>query len=227
MTDLRTDQRRMAELVSHLVAMEGVFPYLYCDHVGLVTIAIGFLVDQRGASDAVGENIARQLATRPDVTFTRNGAAVGAADVGADWRRVKARGRTHPNSRARDYRTVAQLRISDATVRNLTNSKILTFANALYQKRPFILRHDPRVAMALVDARYNPAGVPLYTAKNPNIPKMWNALNPQHRDFNPAQGLSLFESTWATKSNVAARYIQRHFLRVQWMYFGLQDSGML
>jgi hypothetical protein len=105
--------------------------------------------------------------------------------------------------------------------------KITTFANALYTNRPFILEYDPRVAMALIDARYNPAGVPLYTGENPDIPKMWNALDPRHRDFDPKQGIALFEVIWGTKRSVPARYIRRHFQRVEWMRHGLSAMGYL
>jgi len=227
MAELMTNPDRMAELYDHLVRMESAIPYLYCDNVGLVTVAIGFLVDQRGAADSVGEGQARTLANRNDVTFTLNGAAVGANDVVNDWKRVKAYGRAHPGVGAGSYRTVAQLRISNQTMRNLTYGRVTDFANTLYSRRPFIREHDPYVAMALLDARYNPAGVALYTAQNPDIPRMWNALNPYHRDFDPNRAVELFESIWANKTNVAARYIQRHFLRVQWMRQGFEEMGLM
>src|SRR6185369_12181975 len=98
-----TNPDRMAELYDHLVRMESAIPYLYCDNVGLVTVAIGFLVDQRGAADSVGEGQARTLANRNDVTFTLNGAAVGANDVVNDWKRVKTYGRAHPGVGAGSY----------------------------------------------------------------------------------------------------------------------------
>jgi len=217
----------MAELYAHLVAFESVVPYFYCDDHHLVTIAIGYLADQSGARDDVGERLARGLAGRGDVAFTRNGVGVDAEAVVADWRRVKERGRTHPADNAADYRNVAQLRVSDQTMRNLTNTKIATFAAALYAARAFMIEYDPRVAMAIVDARYNPAQVPLYTGDVPEIPRMWNALDPRHRDFNPKQAIALFEGIWANKRSVPARYIRRHFARVQFMRRGLEAMGYL
>lgn len=227
MADVRTDPLAMATIYAHLVAFESVIPYFYCDSRQLVTIAIGYLVDQDGAADSVGEGLARTLAGRGDVTFTLNGAVVAARDVVADWTRVKTHGRTHPRDNAADYRTVAQLRVNDQTIRSLTTSKLTTFANALYRSRPFMMEYDTRVAIALLDARYNPAGVPLYTADNPDIPKMWNALDPRHRAFDPKHGIALFESIWAFKRSVPERYIRRHAQRVRWMSEGLTAMGYL
>jgi hypothetical protein len=81
--------------------------------------------------------------------------------------------------------------------------------------------------MALVDARYNPAGVALYAYSNLDIPKMWNALDPRHRHFDPTRAIALFESIWACKQSVPERYIRRHFRRVQWMRIGLSQMGYL
>jgi hypothetical protein len=217
----------MAELYAHLVLVESAIPYFYCDDHHLVTLAIGYLVDQDRAADDVGIGLARAVARRADVTFTRAGAAVDVAEVVADWQRVKDHGRTHPHDAAGDYARVALLRINDVTMRNLTTTKITTFANALYAARPFIIEYDPRVAMAIVDARYNPASVQLYTAENPDIPRMWDALDPRHRSFDPKQALALFESIWATKRSVPARYIRRHFQRVEWMRQGLSAMAYL
>jgi hypothetical protein len=225
--DLRTDPLRMAELYAHLKEMESTVPYFYCDDHHLVTIAIGYLVDQSGAADEVGAGLARALARRGDVAFTRNGVGVDADDVVADWRRVKTHGSTHPADGAPRYAAVAQLRVSDQTMRNLTNTKVAAFADQLYANRPFVVEYDARVAMAFIDARYNPARVQLYTADNPDVPKMWNALDPRHREFNPTTGIALFESIWAYKQSVPERYIRRHFRRVQWMRLGLSEMGYL
>jgi hypothetical protein len=54
---------------------------------------------------------------------------------------------------------------------------------------------------------------------------MWNALNPRHKDFNPSNAVSLFESIWAHKRSVPMRYINRHFRRTQFMRRGLSAMG--
>jgi NAD(P)-dependent dehydrogenase (short-subunit alcohol dehydrogenase family) len=121
----------MAELYAHLREMESAIPYFYCDDHQLVTIAIGYLVDQTGATDAVGQGLARALARRGDVAFARNGAGVDADAVVADWQRVKAHGRANPRDNAARFGAVAQLRISDLSMRNLVNTTIASYANQL------------------------------------------------------------------------------------------------
>lgn len=227
MADLRTDPARMAELFAHLKEMESFVPYFYCDDHQLVTIGIGYLVDQTGAADNVGEGLARALARSGDVTFTRNGVGVDADEVATDWQRVKTHGRHNPRDDARRFANVAQLRISDQSVRNLTDRTVRSFATQLYRNRPFVLDYDPRVAMAFVDVRYNPARVALYASTTPDVPRMWNALDPRHADFAPLRAIALFEAIWAHKQSVPVRYIRRHFQRVQWMRQGLAQMGLL
>jgi hypothetical protein len=221
MTDLRTDATGMAELLDHLLEREGAIEHFYCDHRGLVTIAIGYLVDSNGASDAAGKQIAHQLGSRGDVKFvTAAGAPASIAEIEADWQRVKDHGRQNPGLGARRYGAVAHLRIDRATIDTITATKIRGFLDDLYTKRPFILDHDVHVAMALIDTRYNPAGVALYGHDEPQVPKMWNALDKSHAEYNPDQAVQLFDKIWAGRAN--ERYQQRHQHRVGWMRAGLR-----
>ncbi|HKU43051.1 MAG TPA: hypothetical protein VJR89_33055 [Polyangiales bacterium] len=215
----------MRELLDHLVERESVVRYFYCDHRGLVTIAIGYLVDQEHAPDATGKRLARELARRANVTFTdSSNVRASETQVEQDWDRVKNHGRNHRGATASDFARVAQLRISSATVFAITEEIVVGFLNQLYSKRPFIIHYDPRVAMAFVDVRYNPAGVKLYDNHGP-VQQMWNALDPRHRDFNLERAMILFEQIWAGRGH--DRYSVRHYMRAKWMRAGLLASGAL
>jgi hypothetical protein len=224
-SDFRTDRAAFSEYYAHLVEFESLIQHFYCDANHLVTVGIGHLVDREGGADAVGQGLARALARRGDVAFTLRGVGVDVDAVVADWQRVKDHGRTHPETPGGRFGTVAQLRITEQSVRNLLNDKVTEFADQLYRNRPFMLEYDPHVAIALIDARYNPATIRLYEGTTPEIPKMWNALDPRHKEFNPGRAVSLFESTWAYKQSVPMRYIQRHHARTQFMRKGLGAMG--
>ena len=166
MSDLRRNALRMRELLEHIVECEGAIAHFYCDHHGLVTIGVGYLVDEAGAANAAGEDRARRLAERPDVRFSQSsGQLVTDAEVLRDWRRVKQYGVEHPGVGAAQYGAVANLRIDSPSIRNLLDTTVRAFADELYRQRPFLMSFDERVAMAFVDVRYNPARVRLYGAE--------------------------------------------------------------
>jgi hypothetical protein len=222
MTDLRTDAAGMAELLSHLREREGAVNHFYCDHRGLVTIAVGFLVDRSDGADTVGKQLARTLCARDDVGFaSATGAAATTAEVEADWQRVKDHGRAHPGIGARHYGPVARLRIDTASVDAITRTIVTRFLDDLYQKRPFVLEHDVHVAIALLDARYNPAGVRIY-GDDPRVTALWHALDPQHADFDTDRAPALFAQIWDGRGN--DRYQGRHAQRVAWMRAGLAPA---
>ena len=209
----------MSELLTHLLEREGAIEHFYCDHRGLVTIAIGILVDRDEAEDTAGKQLARDLGNRPGVKFvTKAGVTASIADIEADWQRVKSHGRANPGIGARRYGAVAQLRIDRATIDAITGTKVRTFLDDLYTKRPFVLNHDVRVAMALIDTRYNPAGVALY-GDTPQLQQMWSSLDASKTEFDPARAVQLFEQIWQNRGN--ERYGLRHKHRVAWMRGGL------
>jgi hypothetical protein len=225
MADLRANQLRMKELLDHLVERESVVRHFYCDHRGLVTIAIGYLVDQEHAPDATGKRLARELARRPRVTFAdSNGVPASESQVELDWDRVKNFGRNRRGAAASEFARVAQLRIGAATVFAITEDIVVGFLNQLYAKKPFVINYDARVAMAFVDVRYNPAGVRLYD-NHGAIQQMWNAFDPRHSDFSLERAMNLFEQIWAGRGH--DRYSVRHYMRAKWMRAGLLASGAL
>lgn len=220
MADLRLQPSCMSTFLKHLKEREGVIEHFYCDSQGLVTIAIGYLVDRRGGSRQRGLARARSLAERADVVFTRkeDEAPATVEDVQADWRRTKDFGaRIRP---ARAYREVTKLRIDEPSIDAITTTLVQGYADQLYGRRPFILGYDTRVAMALVDARYNPAGVVLYGSK---MQPFWEALDPNHRSWNLDRALQLFDQTWAGARVMERQpaYFERHQQRLAWLREGL------
>lgn len=219
MADLRLHPGCMHAFLQHLREREGVVNHFYCDSRGLVTIAVGYLVDRGQGGRQRGLSIARTLANRADVHFANkeDGSPATQEEVLADWRRAKDFG--FRVRRARAYGEVTQLRIDDPSIDAITTTVVNKFADELYRKRPFVLRHDARVAMALVDARYNPAGVRIYGNR---MLAFWNALNPNDRDFDVQRAIELFDQAWAG-SRVMERnsYRKRHQQRLQWLREGL------
>ena len=213
MPDLRHNPTRMQELIDHIRSREGSFPFFYCDSVGLVTIGTGHLVDTHSHNPADQQAVVQALFNTHGVTLLRpNGTVANFNEVWQDWQRVKRHGQTHPNLQASAYANVAQLRISNATVDGLLRGRLDGFIARMYQRRPFMLHRDERIQMAIVDARYNPAGIALYSTTPADLPRMWHALDDGHQDFDLERALQLFKRIWKGRST--ARYQQRHRLRV-------------
>jgi hypothetical protein len=218
MPDLRTNSLRMNELMHHAIHREAVAEHFYCDARGLVTIGVGHLVDARNPLD--GERLAARFARGNAMHFFRAPAAaqrgpVLADDVMRDWRRVKQYGIANPRWTDRAYERVAALRLVLPHVMSLLRDDLTTYANELFAKRPFAIHLDERIQMAIVDVRYNPAGVALYGSRNRDLVQMWNALNHTHPAFNLRRALELFTRIWMNRGgSLSSRYGQRHQLRV-------------
>lgn len=231
MADLRNNPQRMQELIVHIEAREGAFPYFYCDSHGLVTIGIGHLVDRRGATEADGQALARVLANQAGVVFRNrhNNVVASAQQIVDDWTRVHAHGQVHPGLRAADYAPVALLRISGLVARLLLHERVNGFIAQLYLNHPFAQDLEECIQMALIDTRFNPAGVSLYRNApgnnfHPDVPRMWNALNRQHADYNLGRALSIFEQIWIGRAT--PRYQQRHRQRVAMFREGVLEMLM-
>lgn len=220
MADLRTHSAGMHELLGHLREREGAIEHFYCDHRGLVTIAIGYLVDRGDVQgDHHGRQLAKELSERSDVIFRRPDHTVASeSEVEADWQRVKAHGREHAGIGARQYGAVARLRIDLAGIDAITSTVVRRFLDDLYDRKPFLLSHDVHVAMALIDARYNPAGVKLY-GDDPEMQALWHALDPARGPLDNARAAELFAHPWKDRGN--DRYRMRHAQRVAWLHAGL------
>jgi hypothetical protein len=216
--DLRTNATRMRELLDHIVAREGSIMYFYCDHRSLVTIGIGHLVDRDRATLVERQRIAQGFAATQGVEMRHKvtNALATADQIVEDWERARSYGATHTGS-ANLYAGQTLYRITDATARVLLRTRVDGFIEDLYRSRTFSIYLDERIQMALVDARFNPAGVALYrdtpgTNYHADIPKMWKALDPESLDHDYDLALKLFEGIW--KKRGTSYYQQRHKLRV-------------
>jgi len=235
MADLRNNALRMQQLIDHIVRREGIVRYFYCDSRmprGLVTIGIGHLVDAAAANINAGQALARALFNQPGVEFrhkvTRN---LGTEQqVVNDWTGVRAHGVTHPGLNSAGYAPVAQYRIADGVARMLLRRKLDHFIEQLYARRPFAIDLDERIQMALVDVRYNPAGVGLFDMADdpgdnfhPGVPRLWNALNPDSPEFDVENALLIFEDIWSNRGN--ARYRERHRQRTVMFWAGSDEMS--
>ena len=212
MGDLRSESDRRKQLIDHIAGREGNYPWFYLDGMGLVTIGKGTLVAK--------EHDARSAAAAVNFTFASNPTKIARADeVAADWRRVHDK-QDLKNKGAKAYKDVAQLRISDAAVDQLVWRELTPSVNSLYRQHAFMLQYGSRVAMALVDTRYNAAGINPYS--DPKTKKMWAALDPANDKFDPVVALEQFKSIWAHRGGkYKVRYAERHRQRVQWFRDGL------
>jgi hypothetical protein len=140
------------------------------------------------------------------------GSRATVADVVADWERVHAK----PNLSERAYANVAKLRLDDQSVNYLMMQELRRSANSLYIHHPFLVNFDSRIAMALVDTRYNPAGINPYSS--PRVVPLWAAL----RSYDLDKALMLFRTIWAGRGGKnRARYQTRHMQRVTWFAAGV------
>jgi hypothetical protein len=157
------------------------------------------------------------------------GAVASSQQVVEDWNRVHAHGQTHPALRATDYSSVAMLRISDVVAHLLLQERVAGFIAQMYLSRPFTQNLDERIQMALIDVRFNPAGVSLYQNApgahfDPDVPRMWNALNGHHPDYSLGRALALFERIWIGRAT--PRYQERHRQRVAMFREGVLEMLM-
>lgn len=204
MPNLLTDAAAMDELDRHLDDFENDIPYFYVDSEGLITIAIGEMVDQRYVPLAARRVVAHDFAVTWHTSFT-NGAGAHATppQVLADWDAVAGH-YPGPGAGAALYpdlltcATLCHLRIRDpAARRRISRSKVTTFFNELTKKKPFMMRHNTKIQMAFIDTRYNP-GTPMYSGgpHASDIRDMWNMLDPDHRSWDPEQAKETFRTTW-------------------------------
>src|SRR5687767_2700249 len=110
----------------------------------------------------------------------------------------------------------------DNVINGLAKTMVVGFLTQLYERRPYLLSYPVPCSMAMVDVRYNPAGVALYGNGN-GIPGMWNAFDPPCNDFNPVRGVGLFEQIWIGRGG--ERYQTSHYQRIRWLWEGISNLG--
>jgi hypothetical protein len=220
--DLSSNSERMAELVKHIRAREGAISHFYCDNMGLVTIGVGYLVGT--------ESDARELAVS-GIQFTHKTTKKIASrdEIVEDWKCVHDK----KDLETREYSSIAELRLSESMIDRLLMERVVIFCKALYKAKPFIQYYDPYIAMALVDTRYNSAGLhPWIKQSDKAHCEMWLHLNPcdgtgavknsstLKQDLKTA--VSDFKTAWQGRGGKNKdRYQKRHAIRVEWFNKGV------
>ena len=207
-------------LLEHVSRREGKIQHFYLCGSMLVTIGAGLML-------RTSRQAARLLS---QVTFTwkrsakrrtKRGKKATAADVIADFRRVKKSStKVKP---AKFYRPVAELRITRLGVRVLMANAIHQRAKLLHRKRPFSKDLPLSIQAAFVDVLYNPCGVKLFGTRR-RIKQMWAALDPKSptRDYRAA--LKLFARIWKGRGKrYRAQYQVRHNWRVAQFKLGVEE----
>ena len=207
--------QRMEELLSFIQGREGAIPYFYCDHRGLVTIGIGHLVDSSSSSSA-GPGLARALAAT--VQFrTASGTPATTPQVVAAWNAVKhAYNPSSPQNHG-FYASVSNLRINTHDINTLLAERVGHYVQQFSSRRPIFETLDEQIQMALIDARFNPAGVSVFGS---DVTELFNTLNYEHPEYNLERALQLFIDIWAGRGN--APYQNRHQQRINWFRNGIQ-----
>jgi hypothetical protein len=218
--DLRTNSLRMAQLISFIRSREGDFDHFYCDENGFVTIGVGYLIDSRGglSQSQVAGMISQLLRTGIVFYHRRTSSQATLQDVIADWYRVKSA--YSREQRASFYRRFSQLYITSSASATLLQSRINEFINQLYSRKPFAINLDELIQMAIIDAKFNPARVELYSTSDPSIVSFWEALDSNNSHYNLNQALNLFQQIWRGRGR--SRYRQRHGQRIIWFQQGVQ-----
>ncbi|MGL5081929.1 MAG: hypothetical protein ACRC8A_10630 [Microcoleaceae cyanobacterium] len=221
MGDLRTNSLRMAQLISFIRSKEGDVDHFYCDENGFVTIGVGYLIDSRGglSQPQVAGMISQLLRTGIVFYHRRTSSQATLQDVIADWYRVKS-AYSESHQLASFYSRVAQLYITSSAIATLLQSRINEFINQLYLRKPFAINLDELIQMAIIDARFNPARVELYSTSDPGIVSFWEALDSNSSHYNLNQALNLFQQIWRGRGR--SRYRQRHGQRIIWFQQGVQ-----
>jgi GH24 family phage-related lysozyme (muramidase) len=241
-------QERMARLADHpqypefgnsLANWEGCRLYFYGDSRGRVTLGIGHLFDQGIVHPGMNLNYGQMFAHAASVNYPFAPDASSAA-VYDDWRRVKSHVLAlfpNVNVGAAVYADVAQLRITrDGAVAGV-KVKVRSVENPIYHDHPTLEDFDVRIAMAIVDLRFNPADVGVRAAP---FDPIWEALetarnappgSPQ-RTQAAQTAYDHFRQLYAHRqprdqdhpNGLVERYFRRHHQRVQRLRQGLEAT---
>lgn len=208
--------QRMEELMMFIRGREGVIPYFYCDHRGLVTIGIGHLVDS-SSNPAAGPGLASTLAAT--VQFrTTSGTPATTAQVVSDWNAVKSAYNPSSPQNAGFYAGVSTLRIGNDDINTLLEHRVGNYVQQFIARRPVFQTLDERIQMALIDTRFNAAGIPVFGSE---MDQLWSALDYESPNYNLGRALQLFIDIWAGRGN--AIYQNRHQHRVNWFRMGIKQ----
>lgn len=211
---------------------EGCKLHFYGDSKGLVTLGIGHLFDEGHPHPGMNLNYGRRYALDASRLYPFT---AGAAAVYEDWCRVKRLALTFaPNYQAhtgREYSGTAQLRITLEAAINGLKAKVRTLSAPIYEAHPTLENFDVRVAMAIIDVRFNARrlGVlsqrfePIWTAIEaartaaPGSPERTQAAQDAYNHFR-----LVYREPAAHEDGV--RFFRRHHQRVQRLREGLEAT---
>ncbi len=125
-----------AAFIAFSSPLEGVIPWLYLDVKGLVTTAIGVLVDSPQAAAAL--------------PFVRHdGSPATRAEIADEWARIKGH-RELAQQGARAARALCQLRLTDEGVERVVLAKLDVMVEALARRFPDIVSWPAPAQLATI-----------------------------------------------------------------------------
>ncbi|MEM6972887.1 MAG: peptidoglycan-binding domain-containing protein [Pseudomonadota bacterium] len=214
------DDQAMAVLFAHLRYSEGDIPHFYCDTRDLVTIGVGCLVDTphktREKRRLAGRGFCREIMNRYGVQMVgRGGGRADLDEIYADWCRV-----FDGKAGAKSSRSIARLRISPGGGVRLARKQAAYFCGGMYKKYPYGRDLHGWIQLALIDARWNPAGIgPWGSTKH--IREMWRLLDPSKASFDPLGAAAEFKAAWAHKLGKG-----RYGKRVAWRNARFREGAL-
>jgi hypothetical protein len=235
------DDARFGDFAESLSHWEACVLHFYADHVGLVTLGIGHLFDERNHPISQGMDLSygRRFATSASTRYRFSPSGTPDA-VYEDWLRVKRHViliNPQLNKKGREYEGIAQLRIPRAQAIEGATNKVRTLSNPIYAAHPLLERFDSRVAMAIVDVRFNPAG---NNPLNAGFDNIWRALNDAitapprtttcseaaQRAYDLFRRLYAHRPVWTEEHphGLRERYFRRHHQRTQRFREGLEAT---
>ncbi len=195
-------KKQWNELINFIKSREGNRNSFYKDNKGLITIGIGFLVDKKGATTQKRENIGKKFAQKYYYLFNVSGNKDDRIKaVLRDWKNVFVNV---------NLNIQGSLELNNNGIEKLLEYKLQTYLKTMYRKKSFSKCLPAEIQMALVDARFNSAGIGLYSSI---VEQMWKELDYRKSIFSPQLALNFFEDIW--KDRGSSRYQERQRWRIE------------
>jgi hypothetical protein len=176
-----------------------MYTFMYVDMNGRVTISTGVALVRDHDAQHPDHRGGRLAATELPFPGSR-------AEIQAEYDRIRQIHHSRGHQPPAVYEAATRLRLTLQQAKDAFRQKANAIAATLYEARPVhpydVRQLDIDIQIALADARFNPAGVPLYDAHGAQgrIGQLWQALNPAGQDFDNA--LRLFQEIWQGRANM-------------------------
>lgn len=202
------------ELANYVASREGCIPHMYCDRNNLVTVGYGYMMRTEQAATRVVSHYHLNFYHQQNGNILQHRVAT-LDDVRSDWRNVN-----DTRARVPVARTITRLRLPRESCVRLLSLTINGFVDIMYRRFPWAPQLDDYIQFALIDARFNPAGVGFIDTANPHIRRMWEALSPDHQDLDAA--LEAFVLAWRDRGNNQEPYKVRKKDRIEYFRRGIE-----